>query len=125
MYRKLPESSGNTLAYALEVELTQEDVEKLQSELSTAMDQQGPLRLLVKADGLEDIEPSAVWQDLKMTPDYVRNIERFAIVGDERWQKWLAKATDTFAEAEYFSPDEFARAWDWVKDPATPRPGRS
>jgi hypothetical protein len=116
MYRKLPESSGNTLAYALEVELTREDVDKLQAELSTAMDQQGPLRVLVRTDGLEDIEPGAVWQDLKMTSDYVRNIERFAVVGDERWQEWLAKVSDTFIDAAYFPPEEFARAWAWIRD---------
>ncbi len=125
MYRKLPESSGNTLAYALEVELTREDVEKIHAELSTAIDQHGPLRVLVKADGLDDIEPAAVWQDLKMMPDYVRNVERFAIVGDERWQQWLAKASDavTGAEAKYFTPDEFADAWAWVKDPTTSQAG--
>ncbi len=125
MYRRLPESSGDTLAYALEVELTEGDVEKLQAELSTAIDQHGRLRILVKADGLDDIEPSAVWQDLKMTPDYVRAIERFAIVGDQRWHQWLAKATDTFAEARYFTPDEFARAWEWVEDPETSPAGGS
>jgi uncharacterized membrane protein len=121
MYRKLPKSAGNTLAYALEVELSEEDVQNIQAELSAAIEQHGSLRLLVRADGLDDIEPWAVWQDLKMAPDYMRHIERLAVVGDRRWHDWVAKLSNSFADAAYFEPAEATRAWQWLGNPtATP-----
>jgi hypothetical protein len=107
MYRKLPKSAGNTLAYALEVELSEEDVQNIQAELSAAIEQHGSLRLLVRADGLDDIEPWAVWQDLKMAPDYMHD--------------WVAKLSNSFADAAYFEPAEATRAWQWLGNPtATP-----
>jgi hypothetical protein len=119
MYRKLPESSGNVLAYALEASLTEEDVEKMQTEMSVAMDQHGPLHLLVKLDGLQDIEPSAVWQDLKMTPEYLQDVERVAVVGDERWHEWATKLSDAFADARFFAPDGLADALAWIEQPSS------
>ena len=123
MYRKLPESSGNVLGYSIEGRLTQESVEKMQAEMSVAMDQHGSLRLLVVTDRMDEVEPSAVWQDLKMTPDYVRNIDRLAVVGDARWQEWAAKLADTFAEAEFFAPEDIQQAWDWVREDASATSG--
>jgi hypothetical protein len=121
MYRKLPESSGRVLGYVIEDRLTRDEVEEMQEQLRAAMDRHGSVRLLVRAAEMEVVEPSAVWQDLKMTPDYVRNIERLAIVGDERWHEWAAKLTDTVAQARFFEPAAMDQAWTWVGE--VDRPG--
>jgi hypothetical protein len=125
MYRKLPESSGRVLGYVIEDRLTRDEVEQMQQELRVAMDRHGSVRLLVRAAEMEDVEPSAVWQDLKMTPDYVRNIERLAVVGDERWHEWAAKLTDTVAEARFFEPAAMDRAWTWLREEDRPRDATS
>lgn len=114
MYRRLSESTGNVLAYDLEVELTGEDVEGIQAELSAAIEEHDAVRLLVMADRLQAIEPAAAWRQLGMTPDLLSHVERLAVVGDERWHAWVATLSDTLAEAESFEPDALATALEWV-----------
>lgn len=116
MYRKLPESSGDVLGYSIEGELTADSVERMQAELATAIREHGSIRLLVRMDGMDEVEPSAVWEDLKMTPDYVRSIDRIAVIGDERWHRWSTSLADVFSEAEYFEPGQDFRAWEWLRD---------
>jgi hypothetical protein len=118
MYRKLPESAGDVLGYAIEGELTAESVERMQAEMATAMREHGSIRLLVRVDGMDEVEPSAVWEDLKMTSDYVRNIDRLAVIGDERWHRWSTSLADVFSEAAYFGPGRDADAWEWLRDRA-------
>ncbi|MFO7960384.1 MAG: STAS/SEC14 domain-containing protein [Nitriliruptoraceae bacterium] len=114
MYRRLSESSGNVLAYDLEVELTSEDVEGIHAELAAAIEEHDAVRLLVMADRLQAIEPAAVWRELRMTPDLLAHVERLAVVGDERWHAWVETLSDTLAEAESFEPDALATALEWV-----------
>jgi uncharacterized membrane protein len=116
MYRKLPESSGDLVGYAIEGRLSEDEVERMQAEIATAIRQHGSLRMLVRIDGMDDVEPSAVWQDLKMVPDYVRSIDRFAIIGDQRWHRWTASASDLFAEAAHFEPGQDREAWAWLRE---------
>jgi hypothetical protein len=116
VYRKLPESSGDVLGYAIEGELTAASVERMQAEMATAMREHGSIRVLVRIDGMDEVEPSAVWEDLKMTADYVRGIDRFAVVGDERWHRWSTSLADVFSDAAYFEPGQDADAWEWLRD---------
>ncbi len=114
MYRRLSESSGNVLAYDLEVTLTAEDADGIHAELSAAIEEHDAVRLLVMADRLQAVEPAAVWQELRMTPDLLRHVERLAVVGDERWHAWVQTLSSTVAEAESFEPDALATALEWV-----------
>jgi hypothetical protein len=124
MYRKLSETTGNLLGYAIEDRLTEDEVLRMQGELSAAMERHGSVRLLARLEGLEGVEPSAVWQDLKMTPEYVRNIERMAVVGEARWQEWSTKLAGAFTEARHFAPDELDQAWAWLRQDDSERSSR-
>ncbi|MFA9432702.1 STAS/SEC14 domain-containing protein [Egicoccus sp. AB-alg2] len=103
------------LGYAVEGRLERDDVERMQAEMRVAMEQHGDLRLLVRIDGMDDLTPEAVWQDLEMTPDYLRRVERLAVVGDERWHRWATTAARPFADAAHFPPEEQNDAWAWVR----------
>jgi hypothetical protein len=115
MYVTLPESTGNVLGYALEGRLTEEEVEEIQQQLADVLEAHGSARMLIRADHLHGVEPTAVWQDLRMTPEYVTKLDRIAVVGDARWQKWLATISDLVTEAAFFAPEEIDRAWGWVR----------
>jgi hypothetical protein len=53
-----------------------------------------------------------------MTGDYVRHIDRLAVIGDERWHRWSTSLADVFSEAAYFGPGRDADAWEWLRDRA-------
>lgn len=115
MYRKLAESGGALLAYAIEGRLERDDVERLQTELRTAAREHGPLRVLVRLDGLDAMTPAAVWQDATRSPAYVDDVERLAVVGDERWHGWVAGLSSPFADVEHFPPEQVSEALDWLR----------
>lgn len=117
MYRRLSETSRHVLAYDLGVELTAEDVEAIHAELSAAIEEQDAVRVLVMADRLQDVEPAAMWRELRMTPEVLGHVERLAVVGDQRWQDWVTTLSDTLAEAESFEADALATALEWVEEP--------
>jgi hypothetical protein len=114
MYRRLPHSEGDTLGARFQGTVTQEDVAKMQADLKDIIARYGRARLLVRFDALGDAEPGAIWQDLKMLGDYVRYIDRLAIVGDSEWHARAARMSRIFTEARVFHPHELSMAWDWT-----------
>ncbi len=111
---------SNVVAYAIHREMTTEDVEHIHDDLRAAISEYDSVYLYVDVTGLDEMEPRAVIEDLKMTPEYIGDIQRFAIVGDEGWQKWLTRAGDVLSkgEARYFGPDEAAMARQWLTQSA-------
>jgi hypothetical protein len=117
MYRKLDEGTGDVLAYRLNGTLTQADVKEIKRDMESAIDSHGTVRVLCEMGDFSGAEPGAVWEDLKLTPRYARDVDRIAIVGDKRWHDGLARVTDalSIADAEFFEPDRRDEAWDWIR----------
>lgn len=114
MLIKLPESSGAVLGYAIEGRLTAEDVAKMQAEALAAIERHGSIRLLARMDDMRGVEPSALWEDLTMTPEYTRSVDRMAVVGDAAWHDWTTRLSKVIAEARYF--DDLDQAWAWLRE---------
>ncbi len=117
MYRRFDESTDRVLGYQVSGPVTKAEVEDIQREIQQAIERHGKVRLLCQIGDLGVPEPSAVWEDLKFTPHYIREVERFALVGDKGWHKWLSSLTDrlTHAEARYFESSQLPEAWTWIK----------
>lgn len=115
MLRKLPESSGAVLGYEVTDEVTQQDVAEMQADIEGSLADHDEVRLVIRVDGLDRVEPAAVWQDLRMLQDYIRSVERVAVIGDERWHELASKAGEVVAETETFPPTEADRAWTWAR----------
>jgi hypothetical protein len=118
MFRRLPDSAAHVIGYELRGAVTEQDVERMQADLRAAIEDHGRIRLLVTLDDLEGIEPAAVWQDLKMTDEYVRHLDRMAVVGSERWQAWATDAADVVTDAACFPPEQYEEAWRWLREGA-------
>jgi hypothetical protein len=116
MLRKLDRSQGKVLGYDLDGRMTTEDVERVHSDLRAVIREQGAARFLMDVRDLESAEPRAIVEDLKLTPEYLKDVERYAVIGDARWQERLTQATDflTRGDARYFPPDQIEQAWDWI-----------
>jgi hypothetical protein len=117
MIRRLETEAPQVLAYDIDRTLTTEDVRAVHDDLRATIDERGSARLLIDVRDLGSAEPGAVVEDLKLTPEYVKDVERYAVVGDERWQRWLTSAADmvTRGEARWFEPEQFEEARDWIR----------
>lgn len=120
MYRRTGDNGGEVLGYRLSGRLTEGEVKEIQREMDAAIEEHGKVRVLCEMGDFSGADPSAVWQDLKFTPTYVKDLERFALVGDKRWHKVVTELSDKlgFADAEFFEVSQLEEAWDWIRGDA-------
>ena len=59
-----------------------------------------------------------MWEDFKTDSNYNRKVRKTAMVGDKRWQEWMAKLSTPFADGDikYFERDEMVRAHAWLAE---------
>jgi hypothetical protein len=120
MYRRTSDNGGDVLGYRLSGRLTEVEVKEIQREMDAAIEEHGKVRVLCEMGDFSGADPSAVWQDMKFTPTYVKDLERFALVGDKRWHKVVTELSDKlgFADAEFFEVSQLEEAWDWIRGEA-------
>lgn len=78
----------------------------------------GPLRIYLALDDLQNIEPSALWEDVKFDAAHQDSYQRIAVVGDRAWQDWGTRLSKPFFQAQmrFFSPEEQNDAVAWLLD---------
>jgi hypothetical protein len=118
MYRKLPESDGEVLGYYVTGTVTPDEIKEMHRDIDSAIDQHGRVKLLVDIRDMSAPEPMAVWEDLKLTPEYISNVEKFAVIGDRRLHELATRATGAISKgkAEYFEREQIGAAWEWLKE---------
>jgi hypothetical protein len=52
--------------------------------------------------------------------EHTKDIERLALVGDKKWEAWMAKLAGPFLKAEirYYDWSRLQTAWDWLREVA-------
>jgi hypothetical protein len=117
MYRLLPRSRGNILGYHFSGRFTKEEVAEIHQQVRDVLERQGSVRLLAEIANLRFPEARAIWEDLKLTSVYLKDVERYAVVGDATWHAWLTTLTGklTRGEARYFKPEQLEEAWAWIE----------
>jgi hypothetical protein len=118
MYELLPQTKNDVLGVRVSGTVTGDDYERFRPVLDEAVRQHGTVRLLIwmdDFDGWGDLD--AAWEDLKLDASHYTDVGRPAMVGDERWQAWVTKATDLLApgDVRYMDEADLAEAWAWVR----------
>jgi hypothetical protein len=118
MYRRLPESNDAVIGYEVHGSIRQDEIKAMHRDIESAIEEHGRIRLLVDVRDMAPPGPAAIMEDLKLTPEYIANVEKFAVIGDSRWHEAVTSATNalTKGEARYFREGERAAAWTWVRD---------
>lgn len=116
MLERIDLGQANVVAYDIHDELTTDDIERIHNDLRVAISEHDSVRMYTNVTNLEDVDPKAVVEDMKMTPEYIADIDRYAIVGDENWHGWFTQAGNLLSkgEARYFAPAETSKAREWV-----------
>ena len=109
---------GNVMEVHLNGKLTKEDYDRFVPDTEELIRQHEKIRLLVILDDFHGWgEAAALWEDIKWDARHFNNVERIAIVGEERWQKWMAGFCKPFTTAmvKYFDSGELALARGWIE----------
>jgi hypothetical protein len=118
MFEKMNESTGNVAGYRVVGKITKDDYKTLVPEVEALIEQEGNIRLLLDMEQFKGEEVKAWGADLNFGREFHKKIDRLAIVGDKRWEKWLTALADPFyaQEAKYFKTDDRDAAWSWLRE---------
>ena len=96
--------------------LSKEEYEHFIPEVERLIKQEGKIRLLFDMQDFHGWQAGALWEDIKFDLKHFSDIERLAMVGEKKWEEWMAKfcAPFTSAEIRYFDHDQIAEAKRWV-----------
>ena len=118
MIEKFKESSGNVIGYKVSGTIKKEDYKTIVPEVEAVVEGEGRANLLMDLTDFKWEALDAWGADMKFGHDYHKKIEKMAIVGDKRWEKWMTKIAEPFyaEDAQYFEAADSEAAWKWLRE---------
>ncbi|HET6384846.1 MAG TPA: STAS/SEC14 domain-containing protein [Armatimonadota bacterium] len=112
------EEGGKILTINVSGKLTKADYERFVPEMERLIQQHGKLRLLFNMTDFHGWDASAAWEDLKFGIKHLSDIERLAMVGEQRWQEGMTTFCKPFfrASIRYFDHTEVDEARKWLNE---------
>ena len=117
MPASIQHESGNLLRVRISGVLRQAELKDLQTVAAREIARLGTIKVLFVLEQFEGWERDADWGDLAFYAAHDKDIDKIAIVGDERWRDHglaFAGAGIRTAAVQFFSPAESARARAWL-----------
>ncbi len=117
MYQRLSAQTDPYVAFRISDTLTAEEFAQIADTLETEIGSQGKLKMLVEFDHMKFPPPGVMWEDLKFVYRHASDFERFAVLGDKKWEKWWADIANKMFDTEcrFFDAEERDQAWEWIK----------
>jgi hypothetical protein len=119
MIEQLPASSPKVLAFKLSGKLHDEDYKTFVPLVDAAIAKQGKVGLLAWFHDFHGWDLHALWDDIKFSTTHCTTIERIALVGEKKWEQWMAKVCKPFtmAKIQYFDASQIDAAQAWLAEP--------
>src|SRR3954447_7880097 len=118
MIEQIPLASPQVLGFKLSGKLHDEDYKKFVPLVDKEIAQSGKVRMLAQFHDFHGWDPHALWDDIKFSTTHCTKIEKIALVGDEKWEKWMATVCKPFtmAKIKYFDASQLDAAQAWVAE---------
>jgi SpoIIAA-like len=118
MIEQLPVSSGKILGFRMSGKLHDEDYKTFVPLIDAAVAKEGKVRLLAQFHDFQGWDMHALWDDIKFSTTHCTKIERIALVGEKKWEKWMAAVCKPFtmAKIRYFDASEIDAAKAWLAE---------
>ncbi len=120
MFQILPVDVDHIMAVKASGKLTDADYQQFLPKLNEFIDSsEEPVSLLLELEDFHGWDRQAAWDDFKFGMKNEDDIARVAIVGENRWQKWMTVLGDAFSSIDmrYFNKEELSDAWSWLRSP--------
>lgn len=120
MITPLEKSSGRILGFKMSGKLHDQDYQQFVPAVESAVKAHGKVRLLAQFHDFQGWDLHALWDDIKFSTQHCADIERIALVGDKKWEEWMAKICKPFtlAKLHYFDVKDINSAWKWLEEAA-------
>ncbi len=109
-------AAGKFIEVRMTGKLTKEAYDAFVPMTEEQIEQHGKVRMVVVMHDFHGWDAGAVWEDTKFGMRHFRDIERLAIVGETKWEKWMTAFCRPFTRAKirYFDTTELDSARDWI-----------
>lgn len=116
MHRILPETEGDFVALELSDKLTEMDFQVITPELQAQIEEYHKIALFVEMKDFHGWTGSAFWADTKFDLKHHNDFSRIAMVGDKKWEEWMARLSKPFTSAmvRYYDVSERDMAMRWA-----------
>ena len=110
------ENDGKLLVIQMTGKLNKKDYQHFVPMIEKAVQKHGKVRMLVQMHNFHGWNAGALWEDVKFDLKHFNDIERLAMVGEKKWQKWMATFCNPFTAAtvRYFSFEQASEARAWI-----------
>lgn len=119
MIESLPRSSGNVLGFKLSGKLHDDDYKHFVPAVDAVCAKHpDDVRILAQFHDFHGWDLKALWDDIKFSTTHCAKVKRIALVGEKKWEEWMAKVCKPFtmAKIQYFDAGEIEQAWRWVSE---------
>jgi hypothetical protein len=109
-----------TIGFKLSGKLHDDDYKTFVPAIETILAAEGRVRLFVQFEDFHGWDLHAMWDDTKFAFKHYSDIDRVALVGDRRWEEWMAQVCKPFTKAKvrYFDVFQIEDAWAWLREGA-------
>lgn len=116
MIQFLNSEKDNLIAAKVSDKVSREDVEKVHPLIHEILKKHEKVDFYLELQDFQGYEWEGLLADLKVDSAHLSDYGDMAIVGDKKWEKWAAKATDLFtaSEVKYFDFKDRKAAKDWI-----------
>ena len=110
------ENDGKLLVIQMTGKLNKKDYQHFVPMIEKAVQKHGKVRMLVQMHNFHGWNAGALWEDVKFDLKHFNDIERLAMVGEKKWQQWMATFCNPFTAAtvRYFPLEQAAEARAWI-----------
>ncbi len=118
MIDQLPTGSSRILGFVLSGKLHDEDYQTFIPIVDAAVAAEGKVSMYVAFADFDGWDLHAAWDDIKFAVAHYSDFDRIAMVGDKKWEEWMARLCKPFTQAtvSYFDVSETAAAWAWLRE---------
>jgi hypothetical protein len=118
MIEQLNGGSDAVLGFKMSGKLHDADYKSFEPLVDAAVAAHGKARIVAVFEDFHGWDMHALWDDIKFSTTHCTKIEKIALVGDKKWEAWMAKVCKPFtmAKVKYFDHAELDAAWAWAKE---------
>ncbi|RDV16974.1 STAS/SEC14 domain-containing protein [Pontibacter diazotrophicus] len=127
MLQILEESQGDLVAFRISGNVDKNDYDVMLPVLEDKIQKHGKIKVYAEVQDVEAYSLRALYEDIKFDLKHASDFSKAAIVGDQDWMDWLAKAARPFttAEVKYFNFSQRKEAWLWIHEGNPPAGDRA
>jgi hypothetical protein len=118
MIEMLTNLPAHTVGFKLSGTLHDEDYKTFVPLVDAEIAKDGKVNVLAQFHDFHGWDAKALWDDIGFSTTHCTKINRIALVGETKWQEWMAKVCKPFtmAKIQYFDVAKFDDAVKWLDE---------